>query len=320
MISNSGHDENGKYTGGKAGDQTGKEWALQKWYDRPWKCVLRHPDAEVRELLAELAEKAAKNDNVGYNQNKRGTYWIQLEAAGYDPSKITTPCDGDCSGGVMANVKAAGYLLQRKELQEVTITTTSYMRKVLKKAGFEVLEDSKYLTSDKYLLRGDILLNDGKHTATNVTDGECIDVQAFDFSVKDFQTWLNTTYKTQLKKNLGALLDVDGKYGTKSRAAALCAWKYELNKKKTGYTFDLTDSTFDSNCSKYASKAAVKRGTSGNFVYIMQGILRVKGYYTGALDGKAGALSDTAIRNYQKAEGLDVDGSCGPKTWKSLFS
>jgi peptidoglycan hydrolase-like protein with peptidoglycan-binding domain len=52
----------------------------------------------------------------------------------------------------------------------------------------------------------------------------------------------------------------------------------------------------------------------------MQGILRVKGYYTGALDGKAGALSDTAIRNYQKAEGLDVDGSCGPKTWKSLFS
>jgi hypothetical protein len=320
MISNSGHDENGKYSGGQAGDQTGKEWLLRPWYSRPWKCVLRHPDADVRELLAQLAEKAAKNDNVGYNQSKRGTYWTQLEAAGYDPEKITTPCDGDCSGGVMANVKAVGYLLQKKALQDVTITTTSGMRKMLQAAGFEVLEESKYLESDKYLLRGDILLNDGKHTATNVTDGELIDVQAFSFSTKDFQTWLNTTYKTQLKKNLGALLTVDGRYGAKTRAAALCAWKYELNKKKVGYTFALTDSTFDSNCLKYAGSAAVKKGKSGKFVYILQGILRAKGYYTGGLDGKAGTLTDDAIRNYQKSAGLTVDGSCGPKTWKSLFS
>lgn len=42
LISNSGHDENGKYSGGKAGDQTGTEWALIPWYNRPWKCVLRH--------------------------------------------------------------------------------------------------------------------------------------------------------------------------------------------------------------------------------------------------------------------------------------
>jgi hypothetical protein len=219
----------------------------------------------------------------------------------------------------MANVKAAGYLLGRKELQNVTITTTAYMRSMLQKAGFEVLEDSRYLTSDKYLLRGDILLNDGKHAATNVTDGELAESRAFSFTTADFQTWLNTTYKTQLKKNLGALLTVDSRYGTKTRAAALCAWKHELNKKKTGYTFDLKDSTFDSNCLTYASKAVVKKGKSGKFVYIMQGILRAKGYYTGELDGKAGALSDNAIREYQEAEGLTVDGSCGPKTWKSLF-
>ena len=67
LISNSGHDENGKYSGGKAGDQTGTEWALIPWYNRPWKCVLRHPDAEVRAKLAELGIKAAKNDLVGYD-------------------------------------------------------------------------------------------------------------------------------------------------------------------------------------------------------------------------------------------------------------
>ena len=48
MISNCGHDENNRYKGGKAGDQTGGEWALINWYNRPWKCVLRHPDAKVK--------------------------------------------------------------------------------------------------------------------------------------------------------------------------------------------------------------------------------------------------------------------------------
>ena len=49
MISNCGHDENGKYHSGKAGDQTGGEWTVRTWYSRPWTSVLRHPDKEVRE-------------------------------------------------------------------------------------------------------------------------------------------------------------------------------------------------------------------------------------------------------------------------------
>ena len=32
MISNCGHDENGRYSGGKAGDQTGTEWQVINWY------------------------------------------------------------------------------------------------------------------------------------------------------------------------------------------------------------------------------------------------------------------------------------------------
>lgn len=48
---------------------------------------------------------------------------------------------------------------------------TGNMRAGLKAAGFEVLTDSKYLTSDAYLLEGDILLNDNAHVATNLTDG-----------------------------------------------------------------------------------------------------------------------------------------------------
>ncbi len=47
MISNSGRDERGKYSGGKAGDQDGKEWAVIPWYSRPWTAVLRYPNKVV---------------------------------------------------------------------------------------------------------------------------------------------------------------------------------------------------------------------------------------------------------------------------------
>lgn len=172
MISNCGHDENGSYAGGKAGDQTGGEWAIIPWYNRPWGVVLRHPDREVGNLLAELARKAAKNDLIGYDQNQRTTYWQHLKASNYDPAQITVACEADCSSGVAANVKAAGYRLGRKELQNVSPDCyTGNLRKALKNAGFEVLTASKYLNSPDYLLPGDILLYEGHHTATNLDAG-----------------------------------------------------------------------------------------------------------------------------------------------------
>lgn len=172
MISNCGHDERGKYTGGAAGDQTGTEWEIRSWYNRPWNCVLRHPDRRVGNMLAELGRAAAKNNLVGYDQGQRGTYWQHLKASNYDPAQITIKCEADCSSGVAANVKAAGYRLGIKALQNVSADCyTGNLRVALKAAGFDVLTASKYLTSDAYLLPGDILLYEGHHTATNLDTG-----------------------------------------------------------------------------------------------------------------------------------------------------
>lgn len=169
MISNSGSNENGRVYGGKPGDQTGNEWQIRTWYNRPWKCVLRYPDAKVREMIAEYAEKAAKNNKIGYNQLNRDSFWAQLEKVG-DPSKITVACDADCSAGVCGIVKAVGKKLGITKLADVSPKlVTQQMRAALKKAGFSIYTASKYLTSDKYLLRGDILLNDDHHTAINLS-------------------------------------------------------------------------------------------------------------------------------------------------------
>ena len=169
-LSNSGHDENGKYSDGKAGDQTGTEWEIRSWYNRPWSCVLRHPTAKVRTKIAELAWKAAKNNKIGYDQGQRTTYWVQLEGAKYDPSAIRTPCEADCSAGVCANVRAVGYLLNIAKLKQIPITSTHYMRAAFKAAGFKVLTASKYLNGTANLKEGDILLYDAAHTCTVVND------------------------------------------------------------------------------------------------------------------------------------------------------
>lgn len=170
-ISNSGHDENKAYRGGQAGDQTGTEWQMRSWYNRPWTVVLRYPDQTVALKIAQLGIDAALNDKIGYDQGQNRTYLNQLKAVGWEPSKIKTACEADCSAGVCANVTAAGYLLGIPALKNHTGTYTGNMKNALVKAGFKALTDSKYLTGGDYLLPGDILLNENHHTATNVTIG-----------------------------------------------------------------------------------------------------------------------------------------------------
>ena len=66
-ISNSGHDERKKYTGGAAGDQSGDEWSLRSWYNRPWSVVLRYPDKGVALTIARLGIAAARVDMALYS-------------------------------------------------------------------------------------------------------------------------------------------------------------------------------------------------------------------------------------------------------------
>ena len=182
MIANSGYDEHGKYSGGTAGDQTGKEWRIIPYYNRPWNCVLRHPDTSVRELIAQLAEEGANNDLIGYDQYERWTFWNQLKAVGYHPKNIKTKCEADCSAGVISIVWAVGHLLGLYRLKELDATYTGNMRQGFKDAGFIVLQESKFLTSDSWLMRGDVLLNDAHHTAINLTTGKNVIVEDDDMT------------------------------------------------------------------------------------------------------------------------------------------
>lgn len=207
MISNCGHDENMKYSGGKAGDQTGTEWYLRGWYNGKWTAMFRYPDAKVRSLISQLATEAAKNDNIGYDQSERTTFWTQLQKVGYYPSRITTKCEADCSSGVAAIVKAVGYITGNTALQNVSKDMyTGNESAVLTKAGFIKYTDSKYLKSESYLMAGDILLSSG-HTVIEVSTGANATAPTTPSSNLNVDGYWgqNTTFK--LQKALGTTQD-----------------------------------------------------------------------------------------------------------------
>ena len=166
-IGHSSKDENGRITGGRAGDQTGKEVCIRSWYNGSWDFVARFKDRAKAKRTAQACEDACNNPNCGYDQGGRNSLRAESRKVDYQLDKIETPCESDCSSFVGVCVEAAGI-----KLPEGNGPTTSTLRRVLEATGeFEILTDAKYLTTDKYLMAADILCNEGSHTVMVLEDG-----------------------------------------------------------------------------------------------------------------------------------------------------
>lgn len=65
----------------------------------------------------------------------------------------------------------------------------------------------------------------------------------------------------------------------------------------------------------------LKKGAKGDSVKALQALLIGYGYSCGSagIDGSFGNNTDTAVRKYQQANKLTVDGSVGPATWSKLL-
>lgn len=79
--------------------------------------ILRWKDAELARKAARLAIGLVKNWFIGYSQNNgespRTTMTDELEAAGGDPSKISKPCNTDCSAMIAAICRSCGLDVSR---------------------------------------------------------------------------------------------------------------------------------------------------------------------------------------------------------------
>lgn len=167
-IGHSSIDENGKARGGAAGDSTGKELCTRGWYNGGWNVLLRPKSGTLAEKSAKACEAGCANSKIGYDQNQRNTLNTQAKAVGYDLSKIVKVCECDCSSFMHVCAIAGGANLGYGS----NGCTTRTMAVTFAKSGdYEKLTDSKYLTSDKYLKRGDILVKEGSHTVMVLENG-----------------------------------------------------------------------------------------------------------------------------------------------------
>lgn len=178
MIGGASGDENRKAKGGEAGNQTGSELKIQKWYNGKWNVVLRPKDTTLAENLAIQCEGACGNMNIGYDQGERNTILPAAEKAGWILSKINTPCECDCSS-LMAVCCICCGLPKKYFYVKRNLSTTKTIESACKQTkAFDILTDSKYLTQKDYLKRGDILVAAGSHTCMVLQNGSKVEKTA----------------------------------------------------------------------------------------------------------------------------------------------
>nr|DAP80375.1 MAG TPA: N acetylmuramidase [Caudoviricetes sp.] len=159
--------ENGKITGGKPGDQTGREVSAQHWYahSKGWR-VFRAKNAGVGHKIAECMEKICANDKVGYNQAQRGTLYAAVKGHGFDPDALKIKVNTDCSAAVRVCCCYAGISVGNFN----TANEASYL---MATGAFVELTGSEYTRSSDRLRKGDILVTRTKgHTVVVLTDGK----------------------------------------------------------------------------------------------------------------------------------------------------
>lgn len=108
----------------------------------------------------------------------------------------------------------------------------------------------------------------------------------------------------------------------KAQAKVICEWFGVANNSSTdssdtgGSNTDHVDSgNIDIN-----SLPVLKRKSTGDAVKFLQNLLNKAGFDSGIPDGKFEIKTLGAVKNFQKAKGLTVDGIVGSKTWEALLS
>ena len=159
---------------GVTGDSSGGEVCTRNWYNGGWHTVLRPKSSTLAEKSAVACEAACANDNIGYNISAQGrnTLFQKAQIVDFDLSKISEKCDCDCSSLMHVCAIAGGANL---EYGSNGMTTRNMVDKLVATGDYEALTDSKYLTTDANLKRGDILVKSG-HTVMVLENGGNIKV------------------------------------------------------------------------------------------------------------------------------------------------
>lgn len=163
-------DERGELTGGKAGDQNSKEVMIAPYYQFGQNIVLRPKTKALANKMVSAGKWLANSDLVGYDMSNRTGLYKAVQKVGFkDYRKLKDKCETDCSAFIAVLVNIAGFDVP------ADMWTGNMKNELLKTEKFELLTDTKYLISDEFLKKGDIVLNEDSHVVLVCEDGEAAD-------------------------------------------------------------------------------------------------------------------------------------------------
>ena len=108
----------------------------------------------------------------------------------------------------------------------------------------------------------------------------------------------------------------DGKFGAKTKKA-LQDYQSDNKLSRTGEADSATWASINRETAGLKI-SSLKKGSSGTQVKYLQRALIGLGYLNGVADGQYGSKTAAAVREYQRAHGLGVDGSAGKNTMTSI--
>lgn len=295
-IGHASIDERGRINGGTAGDQTSREVCTREWYAKSWTVMLRPKTLALAEKSAKACEKLCADNKIGYDQYQRNTAHTQLQKYDYDVDKYIKKgekAETDCSAFMTLCAIIGG---DSKLEYSGNAPATSTMRKAFVDSGmYTAYTDSKYLTSDSYLKRGDILVAEGHHTVMVLSNGS----KASNVSASTSKSSSTSTIKKYTQKSF--ITDVKEILGVNTAAKA----------------FEKTV-TLSTDCND-----------NHKLVTPLERYLKALGYYTGSIEADAGKTPqfgsglESAVKKYQKnvVKQSNPDGVITAKnaTWKKLL-
>lgn len=122
------------------------------------------------------------------------------------------------------------------------------------------------------------------------------------------------TIQTSLNEKYGLNISIDNIYGNETKKALVKGLQTELNKQFGSKL--AVDGIFGTNT--YNACINVRRGAEGNITWLIQSMLICKLFNINA-DGKFGPATESAVREFQKRNGLSQDGIVGKNTFNKLF-
>lgn len=274
-------DENGNAHGGRAGDQSGKEVSTQAWYrhSKGWR-VLRCTDEAKAEKIARAMQAACDNANIGYDQYQRDTLYNAAKPLGFDPARVDTPCETDCSALVRVCCAYAGIPVDN-------FRTTNEAGVLLRSGAFTELKESRYTDQSAYLRRGDILVTRTQgHTVVVLSNGSKAEATSAEEASR---TILKRGMKGEDVRRLQLRLmelgyglpryGADGEYGAET-AAAVKAFQADRKLAADGVAGEMT-------------LAALYAGMENTYTVVLRGVPEAKAIalislYDGEIQGAVG--------------------------------